>query len=146
MFRGNHPTRVDEKGRLKDPAEFKRLIDEKYGTQFYITSLDGKVAQVYPFEEWQRIEEKLAKLSNFNPTKKKFLNRTNYYGQLVEIDGQGRILIPPVLREAALMKGDVDVNGNLTYVEVRNHVRSLENLKKSQLTEDDWKTLDDLGI
>ena len=92
MFRGNHPTRVDEKGRLKVPAEFKRLIDEKYGTQFYITSLDGKVAQVYPFEEWQRIEEKLAKLSNFNPTKKKFLNRTNYYGQLVEIDGQGRVL------------------------------------------------------
>ncbi|PYX46476.1 MAG: division/cell wall cluster transcriptional repressor MraZ, partial [Acidobacteria bacterium] len=43
MFRGNHPTRVDEKGRLKVPAEFKRVIDEKYGTQFYITSLDGKV-------------------------------------------------------------------------------------------------------
>ena len=62
MFRGNHPTRVDEKGRLKVPAEFKRLIDEKYGNEFYITSLDGKVAQVYPFEEWQRIEAKLARL------------------------------------------------------------------------------------
>src|SRR5258708_19777426 len=61
MFRGNHPTRVDEKGRLKVPSEFKRLLDEKYGTQFYITSLDGKVAQVYPFEEWQQIEEKLAR-------------------------------------------------------------------------------------
>ena len=75
MFRGNHPTRVDEKGRLKVPAEFKRVIDEKYGTQFYITVLDGKVAQVYPFEEWERIEQKLARLSNFNPTKKKFLDR-----------------------------------------------------------------------
>ncbi|HEV8524172.1 MAG TPA: division/cell wall cluster transcriptional repressor MraZ, partial [Terriglobales bacterium] len=42
MFRGNHPTRVDEKGRLKVPAEFKRVIDEKYaGNEFYITSLDG---------------------------------------------------------------------------------------------------------
>ena len=60
MFRGNHPTRVDEKGRLKVPAEFKRVIDEKYGTQFYITSLDGKVAQIYPFEEWEQIEKKLA--------------------------------------------------------------------------------------
>ena len=59
MFRGNHPTRVDEKGRLKVPAEFKRVIDEKYGQQFYITSFDGKVAQVYPFEEWERIEQKL---------------------------------------------------------------------------------------
>jgi len=90
MFRGNHPTRVDEKGRLKVPAEFKRLIDEKYGTQFYITSLDGKVAQVYPFEEWQRIEEKLVKLSNFKTSKKKIVKRSSYYGQLVEIYGKGR--------------------------------------------------------
>ncbi len=98
MFRGNHPTRVDEKGRLKVPAEFKRVIDEKYSLQFYITSLDGKVAQVYPFEEWERIEQKLAGLSTFNPTKKKFLDRTNYYGQMVEMDGQGRLLMPQILR------------------------------------------------
>src|SRR5258708_9268507 len=88
MFRGNHPTRVDEKGRLKVPAEFKRVIDEKYGQQFYITSLDGDVAQVYPFEEWERIEQKLAGLSTFNPTKKKFLSKVNYWGQVVEMDGQ----------------------------------------------------------
>ncbi|MFZ3266578.1 MAG: division/cell wall cluster transcriptional repressor MraZ, partial [Terriglobales bacterium] len=80
MFRGNHPTRVDEKGRLKVPAEFKRVIDEKYAQRFYITSLDGVIAQLYPFEEWERIEQKLASLSNSNPTKKKFLTRTNYYG------------------------------------------------------------------
>ncbi len=84
MFRGNHPTRVDEKGRLKVPAEFKRVIDEKYGTQFYITSLDGKVAQVYPFEEWERIEQKLAALSTFNPTKKKFLEP----GELLRAGGR----------------------------------------------------------
>src|ERR1700674_559870 len=120
MFRGNHPTRVDEKGRLKVPSEFKRVIDEKYGTQFYITSLDGRVAQVYPFEEWQRIEEKLARLSNFNPTKKKFLNRTNYYGQAVEMDGQGRRLFPGLLRESAAIKGEVAVVGNLTYLEVQS--------------------------
>ena len=40
---------MDEKGRLKIPAEFKRVIDEKYGTQFYITSLDGKVAQAVSY-------------------------------------------------------------------------------------------------
>src|SRR6266567_2852270 len=84
MFRGNHPTRVDEKGRLKVPAEFKRVIDEKYGTQFYITSLDGKIAQVYPFEEWERIEQKLAGLSTFNPTKKKFLDLEQYRKEIEE--------------------------------------------------------------
>lgn len=146
MFRGNHPTRVDEKGRLKVPSEFKRLIDEKYGMQFYITSLDGTVAQVYPFEEWQRIEEKLARLSNFNPTKKKFLNRTNYYGQVVEMDNQGRLLIPALLRDSADIKGEVAVVGNLTYLEVQNIERYKKDIEDNRFTAEDEKTLDELGI
>ena len=146
MFRGNHPTRVDEKGRLKVPAEFKRVIDEKYGQQFYITSLDGRVAQVYPFEEWERIEQKLAQLSTFNPTKKKFLNRVNYYGQVVEMDGQGRLLIPQLLRESAQIRGEVAVLGNLTYLEVRNMEALDREIKEQPFTDEDTKTLDDLGI
>jgi MraZ protein len=146
MFRGNHPTRVDEKGRLKVPAEFKRTVDEKYGAQFYITSRDGKIAEIYPFEEWQRIEEKLAKLSNFNPTKKKFLNRTNYYGQLVEIDGQGRVLIPALLRDSAEIKGEVAVVGNLTYLEVQSIEAYKKDIEENPFTQDDEKTLDELGI
>ena len=146
MFRGNHPTRVDEKGRLKVPSEFKRLLDEKYGTQFYITSLDGKVAQVYPFEEWQQIEEKLARLSNFNPTKKKFLDRTNYYGQVVEIDSQGRLLIPSLLRESAGIQGEVAVVGNLTFLEVRSIEQYRRDIEENPFTADDEKTLDELGI
>src|SRR6266550_251069 len=105
MFRGNHPTRVDEKGRLKVPAEFKRVFDEKYNAQFYITSLDGKDGQVYPFEGWERIEQKLAGLYTSNPTKKKFLDRVNHYVQMVEMDGQGRLLLPQLLRETAQRKG-----------------------------------------
>ena len=146
MFRGNHPTRVDEKGRLKVPAEFKRVIDEKYGQQFYITSLDGKVAQVYPFEEWERIEQKLAGLSTFNPTKKKFLDRVNYYGQVVEMDGQGRVLIPQLLRQTAQIKGEVAVMGNLTYLEVRNIEDLRKQIEEQPFTPDDEKTLDELGI
>jgi MraZ protein len=146
MFRGNYPTRVDEKGRLKVPSEFKRLIDEKYGAQFYITSLDGRVAQIYPFEEWQRIEEKLARLSNFNPTKKKLLNRTNYYGQLVEMDAQGRVLVPALLRESAQIRGEVAVLGDLTYLEVRNMEAFRKELAENPFTAEDEKTLDELGI
>ena len=146
MFRGNHPTRVDEKGRLKVPAEFKRVIDEKYAQKFYITSLDGVVAQVYPFEEWERIEQKLAALSTFNPTKKKFLNRTNYYGQVVEMDGQGRLLVPQILRESAQIRGEVAVLGNLTYLEVRNLEAFRKEMDEQAFTDDDTKTLDELGI
>ena len=146
MFRGNHPTRVDEKGRLKVPAEFKRVIDEKYGQQFYITSVDGKVAEVYPFEEWERIEQKLAGLSTFNPTKKKFLSKTNYWGQAVEMDGQGRLLIPQLLRDAARIKGDVAVTGYQTYLEVRNLEAYQRKMQEEKFTPEDEKTLDELGI
>jgi MraZ protein len=146
MFRGNHPTRVDEKGRLKVPAEFKRVIDEKYGMQFYITSLDGRVAQIYPFEEWEQIEQKLAGLSTFNPTKKKFLSRTNYWGQQVEMDGQGRLLLPQLLREAAQIKGEVAVVGYQKYLEVRNLEAYRQEILQEQFTPEDEKTLDDLGI
>jgi transcriptional regulator MraZ len=146
MFRGNHPTRVDEKGRLKVPAEFKRVVDEKYGNQFYITSLDGKSALVYPFEEWQHIEEKLSRLSTFNPTKKKFLNRTNYYGQVVEIDGQGRVLIPALLRDSAEIRGDVAVLGQLTYLEVRNLSGFKAEIEQNPFTAEDENTLNELGI
>jgi MraZ protein len=145
MFRGNHPTRVDEKGRLKVPAEYKRVIDEKYAQKFYITSQDGVVAQVYPFEEWERIEQRLAALSTYNPTKKKFLTRTNYYGQVVEMDGQGRLLIPQILREAAQIRGEVAVLGNLTYLEVRN-LEALDKEIQEPFTDEDIKILDDLGI
>ncbi len=146
MFRGNHPTRVDDKGRLKVPAEFKRVLDEKYGQQFYITSLDGKSAQVYPFEEWERIEQKLAGLSTFNPTKKKFLDRVNYYGQTVEMDGQGRLLIPQLLRDSAQIKGEVAVLGNLTYLVVRNLEMFRKEIEETAFTPDDENTLNELGI
>lgn len=146
MFRGNHPTRVDEKGRLKVPADFKRVIDEKYAQRFYITSTDGISAQIYPFEEWERIEQKLASLSTYNPTKKKFLTRTNYYGQVVEMDGQGRLLLPQILREAAQLRGEVAVLGNLTWLEVRNMEALDKEIKEQPFTDEDNKTLDDLGI
>ena len=146
MFRGNHPTRVDEKGRLKIPAEFKRLVDEKYANAFYITSVDGERALIYPMEEWQRIEEKLARLSSFNPTKKKFLDRTNYYGQSVEMDNQGRVLLPAMLRESAQLKGEVAVLGNLTHLAVRNIEAYRKELVENPFTAEDEKTLDELGI
>ena len=95
---------------------------------------------------WEEIEKKLAKLPRYNPAKQKFLARTNYYGQVVEVDGQGRILIPPVLRESAQMKGEVDVQGHFTYLEIWNHARFLEQLNRNPITAEDEKALDELGI
>ncbi len=115
MFRGNHPARVDEKGRLKIPAEFKGRVDEIYGSHFYITSKDGKRAEVYPLKEWEKIEEKLAQIPSMNPAKQKFLDITSYYGQMADMDAQGRILLPQLLRETAKVTAEVVVFGKQTY-------------------------------
>jgi MraZ protein len=145
MLRGNYSAKVDEKGRLKIPAAFLETLKE-YGERFYVTSENGDYVRIYPMKVWNEIEDKLSKLSSHNRTKQKFLTRANYFGQVVEMDRQGRVLIPPILREAAQMKGEVDVLGNLNYLEVWNHARFLENLNKNQISPDDEKILDDLGI
>jgi MraZ protein len=146
MFRGNHPARVDEKGRLKLPAEFKRRIDEQYGAQFYITSKDGKVAEIHPLQEWEKFEKKLAEIPNFNPAKKKLLDRLNYFGQMAEMDGQGRVLLPQILRESAKVTGDVVVFGMQTYLEVANHEAFKKNMDENPLTPEDEQALAAFGL
>jgi MraZ protein len=141
MFRGNHPTRVDEKGRLKLPAEFKRRVDELYGPQFYITSMDGKRAQIYPLKEWELIETSMAKMSPMDPVRRKFLDVTNFYGQMSEMDAQGRVLIPQKLRELAKVAGDVNVMGAQTWLDVVNAEMFDADMKKAsgavELTDSD---------
>jgi MraZ protein len=145
MLRGSYLATVDEKGRVKIPADFLAAL-RRQGKRFYVTSENGDCAKIYPMKVWDEIERKLAKLSSHNQAKQKFLTRTNYFGQVVELDGQGRILIPPVLRDTAQMKGEVSVNGQLMHLEVWNHARFLEQMKSNPITAEDVKALDDLGI
>jgi MraZ protein len=144
-LRGNYPAKVDEKGRLKIPAAYLEALRE-YGNRFYITSQTGETARIYPMKVWGEIEDKLEKLPSSNKAKRKFLMRTSYFGQEVELDAQGRVLLPAVLREAAQTKGDVDVLGGLDYLEVMNHARALDQLKNEPYTDEDDKVLGDLGI
>jgi len=144
-LRGNCPAKIDEKGRLKIPAVFLDELKE-YGNQFYVTSTTGETARIYPMKVWSGIEDKLATLPSTNRAKKKFLMRTSYYGQTVELDSQGRVLIPAVLREAAQAKGEVDVLGQLDHLEVMNHTRMADQLKNEPYTDKDDEALEGLGI
>jgi len=132
-LRGNCPAKVDEKGRLKIPSMFLDELKE-YGNQFYITSTTGETARIYPMKVWSEIEDKLAQLPSTHVAKQKFLLRTSYFGQQAELDGQGRLLLPAVLREAAQTTGEVDVLGTLNYLEVTNHTRVLDKLKSEPYT------------
>jgi len=146
MFRGSHITRVDEKGRLKLPAEFKRQIDEEYGGQFYITSRDGKTAEIHPMREWEKFEEKLAAVPSFNPAKQKLLKWINYFGQTTEMDGQGRVLLPQNLREKARLVTEVVVYGSETHLKVSNHQEYEQDLAASPMTEADAAELEKYGM
>jgi MraZ protein len=138
-LRGNSPAKVDEKGRLKIPVVFLEELKE-YGTSFYITSANGESARIYPLKVWSEIEDKLAS-SPSSTQKRNFLLRTSYFGQVADLDGQGRVLLPAVLREKALLKGDVAVLGTLNYLVVMNDARVVDQLKNEPFTDADEDTL-----
>ena len=147
MLRGNYPARIDEKGRLKVPVPFKTVIEQEYdGDEFCVTSVDGQFVRIYPMQVWMRLEEKLASGGSFNNTFRKFLDRMNYYGQVVSWDKTGRILIPTILRGAAEMKGEVAVLGNLTWLAVWNNDRFQADLQNNPITPEDQQVLNNLGI
>ena len=141
MFRGNHPAKVDEKGRLKLPAAFKQLFDAQHVTQFYITSTDGKSAEIWPLQEWEKIEGQLAESSTMDDAVTKYLNMTSYYGQQVEMDNQTRVLLPQILRSAAKLDAEVAVMGKINHLEVHNLTLLEQTLPDSSLTSDDRKVV-----
>ena len=81
-----------------------------------------------------------------HPARQKFLDRVNFYGQVAELDPQGRVLIQPRLRESAQMTGEVDVLGQQSFLEVWNHERFVAKLSRDPFTDDDAKALADFGI
>src|ERR671936_2795949 len=141
MLRGNAPATIDLKGVVKNPSVFRAEIEESWGSDFYVTSLSGESVLIYPLPIWQEIEERLAKLPSLNPTKKKFLDRTNFYGQVSAADKSGRVLIPALLRDSAQMTGEVAVLGYLDRLEVWNQDLFLKRLRADEFTPEDLKTL-----
>ena len=146
MLRGNYTARIDTKGRLKVPTAFRRYIEDKYGADFYVTSLSGDCARIYPLPEWETIEQRLALLPSMDPARRKFLDRTNYYGQQAAMDAQGRVLIHPLLRKSAGVVGDVAVLGYLTYLEVWELERFERQLLSDPYREEDEAAIARLGI
>lgn len=146
MFRGNAPARIDDKGRLKVPNAFRSLLEGKYGRELFLTSVTGEYVRIYPMPVWLEIEQKLGAMPSTNPSRLRFLDRVNYFGQAADLDVQGRVLIPVRLRDSATMNGDVDVLGQFNYLDVWNHERFVTKLQREQYTDDDARALSEFGI
>ena len=146
VFRGHEQARIDDKGRLKIPNVFRSLLEGKYGRELFLTSLTGESVLLYPMPVWIEKEEKLGRMPAGHPARLRFLDRVNFFGQVAEIDTQGRVLVPVRLRDTATMSGDVDVLGQYNYLEVWNHDRFLTKLQRDPYTDEDARALAEFGI
>ena len=146
MFRGHEQARIDDKGRLKVPNVFRSALESKYGRELFLTSLTGEYVRLYPMPVWLEIEEKLGKMPSTHPSRLRFLDRVNFFGQAVELDTQGRVLVPARLRENAAIAGDVDVLGQYNYLDTWNHDRLQAKLQRDPYTDEDAKALSEFGI
>jgi MraZ protein len=146
VLRGSYPAKIDDKGRLKLPNAFKSVVEEQHGAGVYVTSVTGDSVRIYPMPVWLAVEQRLSRMPSTHPARQKFLDRVNYYGQIGEFDGQGRIGIHGRLRDAAGMVGDVDVLGQVDFLEVWNHERFLAKLQREPFTDDDSSQLAEFGI
>jgi MraZ protein len=145
-LRGSAPARIDDKGRLKVPTMFRGVIRDQQGPDVFVTSVEGDSVRLYPMPVWLAVEQKLSQMPNNHPSRLKFLDRVNYYGQTSELDGQGRIVIPPALRESAAIVGDVRVFGRIDYLEVWNEDRFAQRMQQQPWTNDDGMRLAEFGI
>ena len=146
MLRGNSPAKIDDRGRLKIPNGFRSFIESEHGRELFVTSVHGDSVRIYPMPVWAAIEQKLTSIPSTHPSRLKFLDRVNFYGQVTEIDSQGRVVIPPRLRESATMVGEVDVFGQMNYLDVWNHERFVAKLQQDAYTDADARALADFGI
>jgi MraZ protein len=125
---------------------FRSLLETKYGRELFLTSLTGDYVRLYPMPVWLDIEAKLGAMPSTHPSRLRFLDRVNFFGQVAELDTQGRVLVPARLRETAAIAGDVDVLGQFNYLDTWNHDRLVTKLQRDAYTDDDAKALSEFGI
>lgn len=110
FFRGSFQASIDDKGRLKLPARLREQLAQWYGNQVFITSFDPSELRVYPLPVWEEFERRFLAQPSLNPLVQRLMEHANY-GQEEEVDSQGRVLIPALLREAVGINGEVVVSG-----------------------------------
>ena len=119
MFMGEYNHTIDAKGRLIVPVKFREIL----GDNFIVTKgLDGCLF-VYPNDEWTRFEEKLKSLPLTNKNARQFTRFFLAGAAACEVDKQGRILLPQVLREFASLEKDVVLVGVASRIEIWSRER-----------------------
>ncbi len=148
-FCGSPRAKLDERGRLKMPAEFKAFLERKYGkdfNEFYITSREGFDAEIYPLPEWQQLWAKVMKMPPSNKSRQDLVARYTLYGAKAEMDPQGRLLLPDELRAAGMVNEDVSVMGEGNLLRVTPVSRLKEKVHGKLMTPESMDELAGFGL
>ncbi len=119
-FRGSYELKLDDRGRVKIPSRYVSILEEQYGKEIYLTSINGDHVLVYPLNVWEAIEQSIANIPVRSPEVEEFIDRTSFWGNESEVDNRGRILIPPELRSSGELNGNVRMIGKIDYMDIWN--------------------------
>ncbi len=118
-FSGKYYYTIDPKGRIIIPAPFREIISSNYSTKLYVTNAPfDKCLYIYPMEEWSRHLEKIKTKPRSDEAIRYYLRRVIASAVEIEIDKQGRILIPASLREDANLNANVVMAGQIEKIEL----------------------------
>ena len=139
-FRGGFPATIDAKGRVKLPARLREQLEQAFGRELFVCSFFPYELRVYPLPVWETVEERLLSKPAMKPAVLKLIERVNY-GQLVEMDDHGRIVVPALLREMVEVEGEVVVSGRINHLAITRRSRAASFLKDASLSEDELEEL-----
>lgn len=120
MFRGPTPIALDGKGRLAIPTKYRDMLMQRCGGHVVVTLDPSGCLLLYPFPEWEPIEQKLNALPSFDPLSRQMQRLLVGSATDLEMDSAGRILLPTLLRERARLERDVVMIGQGSKFEIWN--------------------------
>ena len=119
-FRGSYIAKIDDRGRIKIPAQYLSALEQGFGKDVYLTSINGDHVLFYPMLVWEEIERKIARIPMRDPDLEEYISRISFWGNETEIDPKGRILIPSALRESSKLDNELLILGKIDYLVIWN--------------------------